>query len=125
MNDPVNFIDPDGKDPVPLDMRVWHWWEDYKDRHFNRNRNNKCPPRPPSPDVCNADGRTWNKDWWDDKWRASDGSECVYDSNGAPLPDAGTYNYGPDPWTAEHIGEDVFPHFFLGPETPGLTSVGP
>ncbi len=123
-NDPINGLDPSGQvDPITL----WYWWQDIVDQHLNRNRYNFCPAHPPSstPSSCD-DGRDWEQDWWDNKWRGSDGSECAYDSNGNLLPDENanyTFNYGPDPWTLSHIGQDVLPHFIIGGNyTPGLTT---
>lgn len=122
-NDPVNLVDPEGGQ-VPSDLLFWQWFEDYLKTHRDRNQNNKCPQHEPTSQICYEDGRSWNKDWWDNKWRGSDGSECIYDDNSNFKPGGETFNYGPDPWTVEHVIKDVLPEFIVGHEHPkGQTKV--
>src|SRR5690606_6253536 len=119
--DPINFIDIQGTDPgwafQPGDFG--NAMSDWEDVHDERNRFNRCPAHPPEVDFCNEDGREWNQDsWGDQKYRGSDGSECVYDERGNLL-DEGTFNYCANPWTICHIFlYDVLPQFWFGAPPP-------
>lgn len=127
-NDPVNRRDPSGLEGTPLDVLLYNWFQDRVNTHNNRNTHNVCPPRPPSDNACNADGRTWSQDWWSGKWRGSDGSECQYGSGGGILPDENanyTYNFGPDPWTSDHLLYDVAPALIFGDSNPNQTTIAP
>jgi len=117
-NDPVNGLDPTG-------LGVQEELLELDEVHRTRNKYNRCPSHEPAPSSspggssgsCGtgpSDDRTWKKDFWDDKWRGSDGSECVYDDEGNNVPDAGSYNYYPDPFTLGHIFGDFLPHFIFG-----------
>jgi transcriptional regulator with XRE-family HTH domain len=109
--DPINRIDPTGL----LSLK------EAQDIHLERNKYNRCPPTAPDELTCFDDGRTWEQDsWGEQKWRASDGSECVYDEDDNLIPDEGTFNYCSDPFTLCHLLSDVIPHFFFGPGLPGL-----
>lgn len=116
-------------------MDDWRGWGfPSADEHYNRNRNNYCPPK--EPNGCG---------WWDqdqggllsNKWRASTGWECAYDSEGNLLPDTmldGIQNYshnygaGTNPWNPKHIWQDVIPHYWYdkidGNYPDGLTNDG-
>ncbi|MGW8391821.1 RHS repeat-associated core domain-containing protein [Pseudoduganella sp. HUAS MS19] len=101
-----------------------------RSEHVNRNANNACPRTKPSTDnQCPK----WTQDTGalggmnGGKFRSDRGDECAYDASGNLLPDENanyTYNYSPDPWTAQHIWQDVLPHFIYGGPTsyaPGLS----
>lgn len=118
--DPVNLLDVTGLVPgvhVPSSSLFFYFFQYLRDMHMNRNRYNVCPPRSPassSGNVC--DGRKWTPDWSGNKWRAPDDSECAYDTNGDLLADQDanyTYNYGPDPFTFDHVIKDFLSHFML------------
>jgi RHS repeat-associated protein len=137
-NDPPNSKDLSGLMPDeraiigPFDPQRYNFMPP-PDWHINRNRNNKCPRREPKEGSCSRNN-TWerNPQWYAETkagpgghtYRGKDGSECVYDANGNLLPDAGTYNYGPDPYSLAHTFKDVLPHFLYGGGyTPGLTEI--
>lgn len=121
-NDPVNFRDASGLAPFWNEQHFKEWLNDLLDNagnnrwHHDRNFNNRCPPTiPNSCDSSNPDDREWNQDsWGEQKVRGSDGSECVYDDKGDLLPDEGTFNYCPDPFSPCHGFLDVAPHFLFG-----------
>ena len=96
-----------------------------KKTHENRNINNRCPAKKPPETPCQGgricqeckDNRTW-EDTFNGfseypKTRGSDGSECIYDQNG-DLIEEGTFNYGADPRSLEHICKDVLPYCYWG-----------
>ena len=132
-NDPVNEVDITGLQEVgaypvtgpfnPIAWTPFPW-------HTTRNLNNRCPTSPP---TQSTDGRTWTQDTpgfhsvmdacfggpaggpdekGSQKWRADDGSECLYTSDGVPLKGAETYNYYPDPLGFGHIFVDFLTHVF-------------
>jgi hypothetical protein len=102
-----------------------------KDWHRDRNAYNSCPCRPPK--GCDKDYPDWRKDknpggHGGDVYRnLRTGSECVYDSNGKLLPNNGTFNYGPYPFSLNHVFLDVLPHYWPGGNnyTQNLTSQYP
>src|SRR3989338_1768746 len=103
MNNPLRYGDPHG-----LTLNDWTGFPT-KDEHLNRNSHNRCPWTSP-PRQSKSPGRSWSQDpWGARKYRADDGSECVYDSKGNLLPGEGTYNYGGgrNPWTIPHVWKDV------------------
>ena len=131
-NKPINLVDPLGLYPYPAypsrpDGVIPNFPPNppAPDWHKNRNKNQKCPPKKPDSegpegDAC-PDDRTWEKDydWYGgtkggSTYRGSDGSECVYDQNGDLMPDKGTFNYGPDPKSFDHITKDVIPWLLWG-----------
>ena len=112
-NDPINFTDSTGLEP--------EWWTNFRELHMDRNRLNWCPPNEPREGyACN--GRYWTK-YRDGKYRADDGSECMYDENGNFVENGGSFNFGPDPFTFSHIFLDLLPWVIWGAQTPGLTTV--
>ncbi len=105
VGDPIGHIDVSGKDPVTLEY--WLRWLLDEDR--NRNLQNQCPPRVPS--ECPS-GREWTRTSpLSSAWRADDGSECIYDSDGDLQLGGESFNYGPDPFSLAHIVFDFWPGF--------------
>jgi RHS repeat-associated protein len=135
---PIHFLDRTGAAPEDgsgVGNPFWFGWGlPTPEEHFRRNRNNRCPARPPE----NCEG--WSKDptWYAPrKFRHPDGYECAYDDFGNLLPDAtfdsGTQNYSfnyaagggsflGEFFSPRHFWQDIFPHFFYGGQyPPGLT----
>ncbi len=115
---PLRYIDRNGGAVDDL----WGWGFPTEDEHFNRNRNNYCPKRPPK--GCPG----WDQDEGalGTKYRSDRGFECEYDQNGRLLPDITkwnwlgfqnySFNYGAGrfPWTPRHVWQDFIPHFWYG-----------
>lgn len=132
-NNPISDIDPFGlmgSRGNPNPGRGSFPYFPSRSEHVNRNANNACPRTKPTTDnQCPK----WAQDTGalggmnGGKFRSDRGDECAYDANGNLLPDENanyTYNYSPDPWTAQHIWQDVLPHFIYGGSssyTPGLS----
>ena len=128
-NNPTHFTDPFG-----LALDDWYGFPSWSE-HVNRNRYNRCPARPPHTwqQIRMSGGRydpdpeqLWTKPWPTLKYRSDIGNECKYGPDGKIMPDAGTYNYGANPRTWDHIWNDIIPHFWYGGSksyTPGLTTV--
>jgi len=135
---PVRFVDRAGAAPEDGSSIGNPFWfglgPPTPEQHFNRNRNNRCPARPPT--GCEG----WSQDptWYArKKFRHSDGYECAYDNLGNLLPDAtaanGTqnysFNYAPgggsflgEFFSPRHFIQDIWPHFsYDGVYPPGLT----
>jgi hypothetical protein len=60
-------------------------------------------------------------EWFGDKYRGSDGSECKYDSDGSFSESESTFNYEPDyrnpaPF-ARHLWKDFLPELVYGHES--------
>jgi RHS repeat-associated protein len=97
-----------------------------RSEHMNRNKNNRCPKRPPS---ISCEDDEWKYDEKRGKWRHSLGYECKYNPDGSPANDDGknqTYNYGGgnepgynpfdgDNW--QHGWQDVVPSWTYGEQT--------
>jgi len=132
LGDPINYIDPSGLQSgtgsLVLDCISGF---PSSETHANRNRYNRCPAQRPQPGPADCENRVW---WYDDfgqgKFRADDGSECVYSDSGNLIPNAGTFNFQPFGtygFNAEvflHICSDVAPHFYYGGQSvyiPDLT----
>jgi RHS repeat-associated protein len=125
VDDPVNGFDPTGNVPTPLDQYLYYLLQFLQNANYNRNVNNNCPPQPPN-SSSSGDSRDWAQDGFAiscaeavldshpviQKWRASDGSECAYDSNGNLLNGVATFNYGPDPSSPAHFLYDFLPGLF-------------
>jgi RHS repeat-associated protein len=136
-NNPINYVDPYGTDVLNDLASYWYLQKYLKDLHRYRNKDaNKCPNQPPAEDKAYPDGRTWDRALphgpiWDkilpkdNKWRGSDGSECVYNDDGTPKTDEGSFNFSPKPWTVSHVLLDILPDHLWGPEVKGLTTYGP
>jgi RHS repeat-associated protein len=89
--------------------------------HTVRNAFNDCPKNEKDISECEEFSKTreWKKDlaaYGETKagkggslYRSSDGDECAYDKNGSLIPGAGTFNYGANPDSVEHIVFDVIP----------------
>jgi hypothetical protein len=107
------------RDPYGLALDDWTGFPS-PDEHYGRNRHNRCPPTPP-PVGSKTGPPKWSQDPWSPrKYRSTDGSECIYDTRGNPVP-GGTYNYSPWrpaspywPFLWPHIWKDVIPHFWYG-----------
>jgi RHS repeat-associated protein len=125
-DDPVNRVDPTGRDDSQGGLfDVLRLIEFFKFLHENRNYYNNCPPT-----VENLEcekGRTWAQDpdlgflFMYGKWRASDGSECKYDTSGKLIPNYGSYNFTANNLNPFHGLIDVIPHFL---DTPGPQGYG-
>ena len=134
--DPVNLVDVTGRLPdLPTIFPTPSELLELDEIHRNRNRFNQCPLHPPTapPNSCGLnppDDRNWARDpkapiphipGLTGKWRASDGTECDYDDNGDLIPDAGSFNFCPYPYSICHIFSDVLPDFIFGS---GYTKTG-
>jgi hypothetical protein len=111
--------------PVDLYREFLRYLEYLKDLHYNRNKRNVCPSSPPTLGTKDVDGETFRKLPLDNKFRGDHGHECVYNDDGTPKTDEGSYNYGPDPISAAHVFKDILPDKILGHENKGLTTYAP
>jgi RHS repeat-associated protein len=155
LNDPVNLIDALGTDPQQEWVFYCFFFgcggpPDYVPAwHSRRNQYNFCPTRVPSECACSTTcagptndfvwvpngGEEWSQDsdWlsWAlghagvDKWRSTEGDECIYDSNGDLVLGGETYNYGPNPSYPDHWLLDYAAHYAFSEESgyvPNLTT---
>ncbi len=150
-NSPLIFADPLGLDRTSNASRLrelrWSKWpvHPYSSEHIERNKNNKCPQKPPSncpdggDDYFDKNGDQWSKDNWFtsgwyhggwrhgyDTWRnPKTGSQCTYDGNQLIDfgPYMGTFDYkSPNiDGVGQHFDYDVQPHNVNGEYTPYLT----
>lgn len=96
--------------------KCWVVWSSY-DIHRSRNLHNRCPTTEPKEGVPDCEGRTWRRDPFFRKYRAKDGSECLYDSSGVLDLWGSSFNFFPESLFF-HVCADFLPHLFWHPAVP-------
>jgi len=125
-NCPLSNLDPLGLDAITFWFRVREFFQPTWHRY--RNIHNQCPAKQPKGGT-DSRGNTWSKDLYSgghggNVYRSPKGYECVYDCNGNLLPNMGTYNYGPNPFTLKHVWYDWAAHYIYGNRyVPDLTTI--